>query len=138
RLERIELLGCFGGQLASFNEFLELRVHQSRTNYDEGPAWQAAECFRLPSRVERETLRAVATTSIWFWLAFNAGVFVALTVDLVHFKHRGRELSMRAAAQRTAIWIVLSLMFNLVVLKICGPDNCLEFLTGFVIDDALF
>jgi len=79
----------------------------------------------------------VATTSIWFWLAFNAGVFVALIVDLVQFKHRGRELSMRAAAQRTAIWIVLSLLFNLVVWKIRGPDKALEFLTGYVIEYSL-
>ena len=91
----------------------------------------------MPSRAERETLRAVATTSIWFWLAFNAGVFVALTVDLVQFKHRGRELSMRAAAQRTAIWIILLLLFNLVVWKIRGPDKALEFLTGYVIEYSL-
>jgi tellurite resistance protein TerC len=79
----------------------------------------------------------VAKTSIWFWLAFNAGVFVALTLDLVQFKHRGRELSMRAAAHRTAIWIVLSLLFNLVVWKIRGPDKALEFLTGYVIEYSL-
>jgi tellurite resistance protein TerC len=79
----------------------------------------------------------VSTTSIWFWLAFHAGVLVALTVDLVQFKHRGRELSMRAAAQRTAIWIVLSLLFNLVVWKIRGPDKALEFLTGYVIEYSL-
>src|SRR5439155_1117603 len=70
-------------------------------------------------------------------IAFNAGVFVALTVDLVQFKHRGRELSMRAAAQRTAIWIILSLLFNLVVWKIRGPDKALEFLTGYVIEYSL-
>jgi tellurite resistance protein TerC len=91
----------------------------------------------LPSCAERETLRAVATTSIWFWLAFNAGVFVALIVDLVQFKHRGRELSMRAAGHRVAIWIVLSLLFNLVVWKIRGPDKALEFLTGYVIEYSL-
>jgi tellurite resistance protein TerC len=79
----------------------------------------------------------VAKTSIWFWLAFNAGVFVALIVDLVQFKHRGRELSLRAAAQRTAIWIVLSLLFNLVVWKIRGPEKGLEFLTGYVIEYSL-
>src|SRR6266568_1727932 len=137
RLERVQFLGRFGSQFAGFDEFLELRVHESRTNYDEGSPWQATECLRLPSRVWHETLRAVATTSIWFWLAFNAGVFVALIVDLVQFKHRGRELSMRAAAQRTAIWIVLSLLFNLVVWKIRGPDKALEFLTGYVIEYSL-
>jgi tellurite resistance protein TerC len=76
-------------------------------------------------------------TSIWFWIAFNAGVFVALVVDLVQFKHRGRALSMRAAAQRTAIWIVLSLLFNALVWKIRGADKALEFLTGYVIEYSL-
>jgi tellurite resistance protein TerC len=77
------------------------------------------------------------TTSIWFWIAFNAGVFIALTIDLAQFKHRGRELSMRAATQRTAIWIVLSLLFNLLVWKLRGPDKALEFLTGYVIEYSL-
>jgi tellurite resistance protein TerC len=90
----------------------------------------------LPDSVQHETLRAV-TTSIWFWLAFNAGVFVALALDLVQFKHRGRELSIRAATQRTAIWIVLSLLFNLIVWKIRGPEKALEFLTGYVIEYSL-
>jgi tellurite resistance protein TerC len=77
------------------------------------------------------------TTSIWFWLAFNAGVFIALIIDLAQFKHRGRELSMRAATQRTAIWIVLSLLFNLLVWKLRGPDKAIEFLTGYVIEYSL-
>ena len=76
-------------------------------------------------------------TSIWFWIAFHIGVFVALIVDLVQFKHRGRELSMRAATQRTAIWVVLSLLFNLLVWKIRGPEKALEFLTGYVIEYSL-
>jgi tellurite resistance protein TerC len=91
----------------------------------------------LPDSVSRETLRAVSHTSIWFWVAFHIGVFVALIVDLVQFKHRGRELSMRAATQRTAIWIVLSLLFNLLVWKIRGPEKALEFLTGYVIEYSL-
>jgi len=65
------------------------------------------------------------------------GVFIALTIDLAQFKHRGRELSMRAATRRTAIWIVLSLLFNLLVWKLRGPDKGLEFLTGYVIEYSL-
>ena len=80
---------------------------------------------------------AVAATSIWFWITFNIGVLIALVIDLVQFKHRGRELSMRAAAQRTAIWIILSLLFNLLVWKIRGPEKGLEFLTGYVIEYSL-
>ena len=84
-----------------------------------------------------ENLRAVYHTSIWFWIAFNAGVFIALALDLVQFKHRGRELSMRAASHRVAIWVVLSLLFNLLVWKIRGPEKALEFLTGYVIEYSL-
>jgi len=91
----------------------------------------------LPDSVLRENLRAVSHTSIWFWIAFNAGVFVALALDLVQFKHRGRELSMRAASHRVGIWIFLSLLFNLLVWKIRGPEKALEFLTGYVIEYSL-
>ena len=66
------------------------------------------------------------TTSIWFWIAFHVGVFIALTVDLDSFKRRERELSMRAAARRSLIWIVLSLLFNLLVWKLRGPEKGLE------------
>ncbi|MEY2546626.1 MAG: tellurite resistance protein TerC [Verrucomicrobiota bacterium] len=76
-------------------------------------------------------------TSIWFWIAFHVGVFAAVVVDLAQFKHRGRELSMRAAAHRTVIWIVLSLLFSLVVLKFRGADNAVDFLTGYVIEYSL-
>ncbi|MEY2528529.1 MAG: tellurite resistance protein TerC, partial [Verrucomicrobiota bacterium] len=52
------------------------------------------------------------STSIWFWIAFHVGVFIALAVDLISFKRRDRELSMRAAAVRSLIWVLLSLAFN--------------------------
>ena len=80
--------------------------------------------------------RAVST-SIWFWIAFHIGVFVAITVDLVSFKRRDRELSMRAAARRSILWVVLSLCFNGVVWKLQGPDAALEFFTGYIIEYSL-
>ena len=76
-------------------------------------------------------------TSIWFWIAFHIGVFIALIVDLVSFKRRDRALSMRAAAQRSAIWMVLSLLFNLLVWKLRGPDTALDFLTCYLIEYSL-
>jgi tellurite resistance protein TerC len=76
-------------------------------------------------------------TSLWFWILFHVGIFAALIIDLAQFKIRDRELSMRAAAQRSAIWIVLSLLFNLLIWKILGPDKGLEFLTGYLIEYSL-
>jgi tellurite resistance protein TerC len=76
-------------------------------------------------------------TNIWFWVAFHVGVFIALAVDLISFKRRNRELSMRAAVQRSFIWIVLSLAFNLLVWKSKGDEAGLDFLTGYVIEYSL-
>ncbi len=44
---------------------------------------------------------------------------------------------MRAAALRSAIWIILSLAFNVLVWKVRGPDKGLEFLTGYLIEYSL-
>lgn len=77
------------------------------------------------------------STSIWFWVAFHVGVFIALAVDLTTFKRRDRELSMRAAVQRSLIWVVLSLGFNLLVWQTLGDDAGLDFLTGYVIEYSL-
>ena len=82
------------------------------------------------------TLCAVST-NIWFWVAFHLGVFIALAIDLISFKRRDRELSMRAAIQRSLIWVVLSLIFNLLVWKSKGDDAGLDFLTGYVIEYSL-
>jgi tellurite resistance protein TerC len=76
-------------------------------------------------------------TSIWFWVAFHVGVFVAIAVDLASFKRRHRALSMRAAALRSLLWVLLSLGFSLVVSKMLGPDRALDFLTGYLIEYSL-
>ena len=67
----------------------------------------------------------------------TATAALALIVDLVSFKRRDRALSMRAAARRSAIWIVLSLLFNLLVWKLRGPDTALDFLTCYLIEYSL-
>ena len=54
-------------------------------------------------------------TSIWFWIAFHLGVFIAIAVDLASFKRRHRALSMRAAALRSLLWVLLSFAFSLIV-----------------------
>ena len=77
------------------------------------------------------------TTSIWFWIAFHIGVFIAIGIDLYASKRRGRELSMRAALQRTVIWVLVSLAFNALVWYIKGPHHGLDFLTGYLIEYSL-
>jgi tellurite resistance protein TerC len=90
----------------------------------------------LPHGILHESLARV-TTSIWFWVAFHVGVFVAIGVDLFTFRLRGRELSMGAAARRTVLWVVVSLAFNAVVWRVKGPHHGLDFLTGYLIEYSL-
>jgi TerC family integral membrane protein len=90
----------------------------------------------LPHGFAHETLPRV-TTSIWFWVAFHIGVFVAIGVDLFTFRVRGRELSMTAAARRSVLWVVISLAFNAVVWRVKGPHHGLDFLTGYLIEYSL-
>jgi tellurite resistance protein TerC len=90
----------------------------------------------LPRGFAHETLPRV-TTSIWFWVAFHIGVFVAIGIDLFTFRMRGRELSMTAAARRSLVWVAVSLAFNAVVWRIKGPHHGLDFLTGYLIEYSL-
>ncbi len=92
--------------------------------------------MRLPRALRHENLPAVRT-SIWFWIAFHVGVLIALGIDLFSSKRRGRELSMRAALQRSAIWVLVSLAFNALVWRIKGPHHALDFLTGYLIEYSL-
>ena len=70
-----------------------------------------ARNLRLLCASVHESLPAV-TTSIWFWIAFHIGVFIAIGIDLFTFHQRGRELSMTAAARRSVLWVIVSLGFN--------------------------
>jgi tellurite resistance protein TerC len=90
----------------------------------------------LPRASGHENLPAVKT-SIWFWVAFHIGVFIAIGLDLFSSKRRGRELSMRAALQRSALWVIVSLGFNALVWRIKGPHHALDFLTGYLIEYSL-
>jgi TerC family integral membrane protein len=90
----------------------------------------------LPHGLAHETLPRV-TTSIWFWVAFHIGVFVAIGVDLFTFRLRGRELSMAAAGRRSLLWVVISLAFNAVVWRVKGPHHGVDFLTGYLIEYSL-
>src|SRR5213082_1498015 len=95
-----------------------------------------ARNLRLPCAPLHESLPAV-TTSIWFWIAFHIGVFIAIGIDLFTFHRRDRELSMSAAARRSVLWIILSLGFNALVWRFKGPHHGLDFFTGYLIEYSL-
>ena len=64
-------------------------------------------------------------------------MFIAIGIDLFTFRLRDRELSMRAAARRSVLWVVVSLAFNALVWRIKGPHHGLDFFTGYLIEYSL-
>ena len=65
------------------------------------------------------------------------GVLFALAVDLISFNRRARELSMRAAALRSLVWVACSLAFNILIWQSRGAEDGLDFFTGYVIEYSL-
>ena len=76
------------------------------------------------------------SVSIWFWVAFHLGVFIALFVDL--FSDRAHErISLPSAVRRSFLWVGLSLAFNAFVWWLQGPDQAVDFFTGYLIEYSL-
>jgi tellurite resistance protein TerC len=74
---------------------------------------------------------------VWVWVGFNLAVLAVLAIDLGIFHRTAHEISVREAAGWTATWVTLSLLFNLGVAYFMGPQAGLEFLTGYLIEQAL-
>jgi len=74
---------------------------------------------------------------LWVWVGFNLAVLAVLAIDLGVFHRTAHEISVREAAGWTATWVTLSLLFNLGIAHYMGPRAGLEFLTGYLIEQAL-
>jgi tellurite resistance protein TerC len=71
------------------------------------------------------------------WIIFNLVVILLLTFDLGVFHRRAHAVEFKEALGWSAVWITLALLFNLGVYVVRGPDTALQFLTGYLIEEAL-
>lgn len=71
------------------------------------------------------------------WIIFAVLVPGALFLDLFIFHRKPQIISMRKALLLSAFWISLALAFNLFIYFWRGHYKALEFLTGFLIEEAL-
>jgi tellurite resistance protein TerC len=70
-------------------------------------------------------------------VAFLVVVLGLLALDLGVFHRSAHAVSLREAAIWTAVWIALSLLFNLGIYFYGGAQPALEFLTGYLVEYSL-
>jgi tellurite resistance protein TerC len=71
------------------------------------------------------------------WGIFLAGFFVLLALDLGVFNRKPHRVSMKEALRWTCLWVSLSLAFNGFVWLKFGDEKALEFLSAYLIEEAL-
>jgi tellurite resistance protein TerC len=75
--------------------------------------------------------------NISFWVIFNAVILGLLILDLAVLNRGGRVISFRDALLSSATWIALAGLFAVFIHQWMGPAKSLEFVTGYLIEEAL-
>lgn len=76
-------------------------------------------------------------TPILFWVLFNLFILLMLALDLGVFHRNTHEVKVKEALSWTLVWVVLALLFNGVIYYWRGPQQALEFFTGYLVEKAL-
>lgn len=72
-----------------------------------------------------------------FWIIFNAIILLLLGIDLAVVNRGGRVLTLKGSLFSSAIWILLALLFAVFIHQWMGATKSLEFVTGYLIEEAL-
>jgi tellurite resistance protein TerC len=74
---------------------------------------------------------------IGFWIVFNAAILLLLFLDLAVVNRSYRVIPFKQALLMSAFWIGLALAFAAFVHQWMGATKSLEFLTGYLLEEAL-
>lgn len=73
----------------------------------------------------------------YMWAGFIALVLLMLILDLGVFHRKAHEVKLKEALTWSAVWIILSLAFNVFIYYYMGKVKALEFLAGYLIEKSL-
>jgi len=73
----------------------------------------------------------------WLWPGFLAFVAIILFIDLFVLHRRDHVISTSEAVKTVASYVTLAMLFAVGVFVFAGPDRGAEFLTGYLIEQAL-
>jgi tellurite resistance protein TerC len=75
--------------------------------------------------------------NIAFWIIFNAAILVLLFLDLAVWNRGGRVIPFKQALLSSFFWIALALGFAFFIHYWLSPTKSLEFITGYLVEEAL-
>lgn len=75
--------------------------------------------------------------SFTLWILFNAFILLMLIVDLMVFNRKPHEISIRESLIWTGIWISLAVVFGAGLYYFMGPQESLDYFTGYLIEKSL-
>src|SRR5208337_3421274 len=73
----------------------------------------------------------------WHWIGFIVCVLFFLALDLGLFHRRARAGKFKEALAWSTVWIALSLLFAVALVRWRGREEAAEFVTGYVIEFSL-
>ena len=73
----------------------------------------------------------------WFWIVFNAVILLLLVLDLTVVSRQHRRVPFKQAMLMSAFWIGLAMAFAVFVHQWLGATKSLEFVTGYLLEEAL-
>jgi tellurite resistance protein TerC len=74
---------------------------------------------------------------IEFWIGFNAAILALLVFDLAVLNRGQHVIAFKRALLMSAFWIGLAIAFAVFVHFWMGPGKALEFVTGYLLEEAL-
>lgn len=82
-------------------------------------------------------MASLEVNSHFLWIGFNLFILCLLALDLGVFHRKSHAVSFKEAITWSAVWISLSLLFNLGIYFWRGNEVAVQFLTGYLIEKAL-
>jgi len=71
------------------------------------------------------------------WIGFNIFIILILVLDLVVFRKKAHEVTLKETLAWSSFWIGLALLFAVYVYFRMGQESAVNFLTGYVIEKTL-
>ena len=82
-------------------------------------------------------MNTLSVAPTWLWISFSIAIVVLLLIDLSLFKDHGPNSSKKKYLLESAMWVAISLIFNLWFSFNYGSELGIQFLTGYLVEKSL-